>query len=177
VERAGALEGAFHIEPQGIRCAGFDPPPPLGGGEVPAGARIDRIGAMRGRGGARDIGAGAETGIEQPGLVEPAERVAIIGEMLGLAAHIAVPVDAEPAQIVGDGGDELRAAARAVDILDPQPEFAARVARLAPREQRRISVAEMEPPGRARREPRNDQLSAASAISAWYVSSGRRPLS
>ena len=132
---------------------------------------------MRRRGGAGDVGAGAETGIDHAERLEPVERRAVIGEMLGLAAHLAVPIETEPGQILDDAGDELVAASRLVDVFDPQQELSAGVARPPPREQRGIGVAEMQPPGRARREPRDDQFSADSATSAWYCASGSKPLS
>jgi hypothetical protein len=43
-------------------------------------------------------------------------------------------------------------AAAGIDILDPQQEGARPLAREIVRQQRRISMAEVQPPGRARRE-------------------------
>ena len=78
--------------------------------------------------------------------------------MARLAPHLAVPVEAEPGQVLDDRGGEFLAAAALVDILDAQeeaPAAAARVARAAPGEKRGIGVAQMQKPGRARREARH----------------------
>ena len=49
--------------------------------------------------------------------------------MVGLPPHRPVPFDAEPRQILVDGGLEFRPAACLVDILDPQQEAPERGAR------------------------------------------------
>src|SRR5689334_24605478 len=50
---------------------------------------------------ARDVGAGAEAGVDEPTGVELVKNAAIVGEMVRLASHLAVPVEAQPLE-VGD---------------------------------------------------------------------------
>src|SRR3546814_10450714 len=69
---------------------------------------------------------------------------------------VAVPAQPQPGEVGEDRLDMLGAAARAVDILDPEQEPPAAGARGIMRADRREGVAEMQPPGRARREPRDD---------------------
>ena len=74
------------------------PREPLRARQVAAGAGIERtIRALWriGRGG--DVGAGAETGIDQAPRIEHVERAAVVREMFRLAAHWPVPVEAKPA--------------------------------------------------------------------------------
>jgi hypothetical protein len=58
----------------------------------------------------------------------------------------------EPEQVLRDPGDERLPRTSSVEILDPQQKPPARSARGVMGEDRREGVAEMEPPGRARRE-------------------------
>jgi hypothetical protein len=107
---------------------------------------------MRGRGARRDIGTGAETGVEQVARAQPGERRFVDGEPGRLAQYRPVPAQPEPREILLDRRDEALAAARAVDILDTQQEAAARRPRVIVRLERGIGMAEVQPPGRARRE-------------------------
>ena len=107
-----------------------------------------------------DLAPGAEARIEQPRCVEPAERRAVIVEMLGLATDRPVPIEAEPAQILDDGIRVFRAAAGMVDILDAQQETPAGLARRSPSLQRRADMPEMQIAGRARRKPGDDSVGA-----------------
>ena len=86
------------------------------------------------------------------------EHLAVVGEMIRLAAHLAVPVEAQPAQILEDGRLELRPAAADVGVLDAHQEFAAGLARPRPGDQRRIGAAEMQQAGRAGGKTRDDRL-------------------
>ncbi len=70
----------------------------------------------------------------------------------GLEKDIAVPAYAEPAQILEHPFDMLGPRPAGVDILDTQQEGAASLARIIMREQRGIGMAEVQRPGRARRE-------------------------
>jgi hypothetical protein len=72
--------------------------------------------------GGEDLGAGAEAAIEHAQGLEAPERGGVVRPMSRLAPDGAVPVEAEPGQVLFDGGDEGRAAADLVDILDAQNE-------------------------------------------------------
>jgi hypothetical protein len=111
----------------------------------PAGAGIERpIGALRlGRSG--HFGTGAAAGVEQPG---PAQGIG--GGFIGcnaprLRSHLA-PGEAEPGEVGAEGFGQLGPAARAVDILDPQQERAARCPRAIVRDDRGPGMAEMQRP-------------------------------
>ena len=69
-----------------------------------------------------DLGAALETRIDQTLGRKLFERLAIVGEMLGLPPHRLFPGDAEPGEVLIDRGLEFRLAARRVDILDAQQE-------------------------------------------------------
>src|SRR4029079_16116457 len=97
---------------------------------------------------------------------------AIVGEMLGLAAHRAVPVEAEPAQVGLDRRFEFAPAAADVDVLDAQQEPPARLARAAPGNARRAGMAEMQLPGRACREARDQRHGRRSSGTAATTRSG-----
>ena len=74
--------------------------------------------------------------------------------MLGLDADFAVPVEAEPGEVLEDGGVERGAAAGGVDVLDTEEEAPAGRARAARGEEGGVGVAEMEEAGGARGETR-----------------------
>ena len=75
--------------------------------------------------------------------------------MLGLAAHLSVPAEPQPGQIVTDRLGEFIAAALAIDILEPQQKPPAGAARRPPPFQRGADVSQMQIPGRAWGEPRH----------------------
>src|SRR5579863_5501033 len=85
-----------------------------------------------------DLGARAETGIDDAQHIEAVEGRLVIGKMLRLLAHLAVPIDAEPSEVFEDRFGEFGLAARPVDVLDAQKEFAAGLARRAPGDERRV---------------------------------------
>ena len=122
-------------------------------GQAAAGAGIGGRGVAVRRGQRLgDVGAGAEAGIDQARALQALERGRIRGRPLRLDQHRLVPVEAEPAQVLEDPVDELGPAARLVEILDPQPELAAALARPSMAERRAVGMAEMQPAGRRRRE-------------------------
>ena len=102
-----------------------------------------------------DLGAGAEAGVAQAPHAQPVERIGVKRQALGLEDDLLVPVYPEPAQILEDALDMFGATAGRVDILDAQQETPAALPGEVVREQRREGVAEVEPPGRARRETGN----------------------
>ena len=77
------------------------------------------------RDGRRDAPARAEAGIEEPPRRKPGGGRPVVVEMLRLAPHRPLPGQAEPGEVLVEGPLELGAAARDVDILDPQQEAAA----------------------------------------------------
>jgi hypothetical protein len=87
---------------------------------------------------------------------KPLQRLTVIRASVGLDQHRRVPIDAEPTQILFDARHELRAAAGLVEILDAQQEAAAAGARPGMPNDGAVGVAQVEPPGRRRREAGND---------------------
>ena len=77
--------------------------------------------------------------------------------MLGLTPDGTAERDPEPGEIVRDGGDQVRARAHRIDILDPQDEVAAEPCGDHLVHQGGIGVSEMEAPVGARREAKADR--------------------
>src|SRR5258708_8627469 len=73
--------------------------------------------------------------------------------MLRLHAHGAIPIEAEPGEVVEDCRGEFRTRAGAVDVFDAQQKPSAGGSGFAPGGESRMGVAEMQPAGRARRKP------------------------
>ena len=124
------------------------------GCKMAAGAGIERpIGPMRGRGAGRNltrnVGPGAETGIDQPAPLQILKRHPVKRGALRLEDDFAFPLQAQPEQILDNPVDMVRARAGGVDILDPQQEVAVRARRKIMREERRPGMAEMQAPGGA----------------------------
>ncbi len=111
---------------------------------------------MRGGGACCDLrgdgGAGAEAGIDEAAAPKPVQRLPVKIQPLGLEDYLPVPLDSEPAEILDDRIDMIGAGSARVDILDPKQEGASSAAREIVGEQGRESVAQMQLPGRARRE-------------------------
>ena len=95
------------------------------------------------------------SGIEAARGAQPLARRFVGGEPLRLPGT-AVPVQPQPAQVLLDGGDELLARALAIGVVDPQQEMPAPPSREQPVDQRRADVADVQQPGRARREAHLD---------------------
>ena len=127
-------------------------------GQRAAGAGIDGpVRPVRRRWPTRgDVGAGAEARIEQARAAQRVQRRAVVRQVRRLHAHRAVPIEAEPGRSSTIAGRVFRPAAAGIDVLQPQQEAPARLARPPPGEQRRMGVAEMQKPGRAGREARDD---------------------
>src|SRR5688572_7423918 len=102
-----------------------------------------------------DVGAGAEAGIDQPPLAQLVQGRFVEMRPTRLDDRLAIPPQAEPAQILEYALDELGPAAAGVEILDPQTEASARRARRQMTQRRRISMAKVQPARRRRREPAN----------------------
>ena len=114
-ERPGRRERAADVEAQRERLARGDPLAPLGALEAATDAGVERLAGrpVRRLAGMGDLGAdpapGAEAGIEHAQPVEPVERLVVERHALRLAHRLAVPVEAEPAQILDDALLELGA--------------------------------------------------------------------
>ena len=93
---------------------------------------------------------------QQAAIAQAAQRGVVVGEMRGLAPHGCFPAQAQPRQVLADRVCEFRAAARAVDVLNPQQHDTVMRPRMIMRQQRRISVAEVQPARRRGRESRDD---------------------
>src|SRR5207248_2392855 len=98
----------------------------------------------------------AKARVEDAQILQPPERGAVIGKMLGLAADRPIPPQTEPRQIGDDRRLELPPATGVVDILDAQEKPAARRARRLPAGQRRADMTQMQLAGRARRKACDD---------------------
>jgi hypothetical protein len=69
---------------------------------------------------ASDLRAAAEAGVDQAVLIEALKRCSVIVAMLALPARRRRIAKPEPGKVVDNGGDELRLAARTVQILYAQ---------------------------------------------------------
>src|SRR6185437_1495966 len=92
-----------------------------------------------------------EAGVEPPGRAQPVLRRGIAGEALRLPDE-GVPAEPEPAEILLDRQREFLGRAFAVGVVEPQKEAAAGAPGEEPVDERRPDIAEVQPPGRARRE-------------------------
>ncbi len=102
-----------------------------------------------------------EAGIDSPGRLEPLELALIQREALGLA-HDTVGREAEPVEIVANAQVERRGRALGVGVVDPQQECAVLLAREQIIMERGTDVADMQAPGRRRREAGGDGHAARS---------------
>ena len=114
---------------------------------------------MRRRGAGGDLGgdlrAGADAGVAEALRGQPVERRRVEREPRRLEDRGLVPAQPQPAQILDDSGDMLGPAAAGIDILDAQQVAPALRPDEVMRAHRREGVAEVETPGRARRETGN----------------------
>jgi len=145
LQRTRAHDGLRHVDAQRVTLAGGDALPALRLGAGAAGAGIERTFAAVRRGASAgdlplDVAPGAETGIDQAHSAQAIERASVVLEMLGLPPHRAVPVEAEPGEILEDRVGEFGPAAALVDVLDTQQETSARAARANSRDEGGIRV-------------------------------------
>ena len=161
VERAGPGQRRRDIEAPGIIGHRAAPLVALGRAEASAGAGVgDAHFPLRRAAGPGDLGLdlapGAEARVQQPLSFEAGERVAVIVDMLGLAAQRPVPGEAEPGEVLDDRVVVFGAAAGMVDVLNPQQEAAAGLAGRPPPLQCRADMSKVQIAGRARREAGDD---------------------
>lgn len=99
-------------------------------GLVVDGVVVLRLFAVGGGKGIEDIAAGTSAGVDVAGVAKGApdgEVIALALEVGGVrAADVGalVPINAEPVEIGGDGGEELGAAAGGIEVLDAEDECA-----------------------------------------------------
>jgi hypothetical protein len=73
--------------------------------------------------------AGLEAAIDQAALAQALDGPLVVGQVLGLPADRCLPLQSQPGQIFEDRRVVFRSAAGGVDVLDPQQEPAAGLAR------------------------------------------------
>ena len=96
---------------------------------------------------------GLEALVGEPGLEHRRRGLAVPVEAGALVDRLAVPVEAEPVEHVGDAVGPLWSGPRDVGVLDAQQELAALVTGEQEVEQRRAHPADVQRPRRRRREP------------------------
>ena len=96
-----------------------------------------------------DLLAGAEAGVCHAQTGQPVQGRAVVVQMIGLAADGSGPCEAQPGQILHQLPLEFRPASAGIDILDPQQEKPAPVARGGPAEQGGMGMAQVKEAGRA----------------------------
>ena len=98
-----------------------------------------------------DLAARAEARVDAVGLGEPVDRGVVAGPAFALPDDLAVPVEADRAQVTELPG--LRAGTDAVEVLHAHQEPAPGRPGEQPRQQRRAQVADVEVARRGRGEP------------------------
>ncbi len=125
-------------------------------------SRIDRFGFgfVRCGGGGEDVFAGAGAGVNQAGIAQLLERAfvdkasftLVVGCEGAAAIGTFLPLEAEPAQVLEHGGDELRLASREVQVFVAQDQAASSGLCALLRDPECARVAEVQVAGRGRRE-------------------------
>ena len=141
-------------DPQRRRAAAGALAALLGLGELEAGAGVGALGQRAVRGGARraDLGARAEALVEVARVAQAVDRLLVGLGARGLPDHLAVPVEADRAQVVQLALGRAGLHAALVEVLHPHEEAGAGAAGRQPREQRRAEVADVQGARRARGE-------------------------
>ena len=93
-----------------------------------------------------DVGARAEAGVDEAARTQLVERIGVNRAAQRLDEHGLIPFEAEPDQVLIDAVDVLGAAARWVEVFDPQQEFAAGITRTRMAEHRAVGVAQIKYP-------------------------------
>ena len=126
----------------------------LGLGELEAGAGVGALGQRPVGGGARraDLGARAEALVEVARVAQAVDRVLVGLGARGLPDHVAVPVEADRAEVVQLPLGRAGLHPPLVEVLHPHEEAGAGAAGRQPREQRRAEVADVQGARRARGE-------------------------
>lgn len=152
---AGFGEGFFKVEPEGVGRSGGEAGGTFVGGESPAGPGVK--GGLAAVGGitgafdfAKDVVPGAEAGVEEAAIVEVPGGGGEVVTVFALDADGGFPFEPEPGEIVEDLSGVPGAAARGVDILDPQDESSAPRFREGKGGEGRVGVAFVKVPGGAR---------------------------
>ncbi len=154
-EGAGGEGGAPDVEAPAVGFAAGEAAGAFGCRQAAAGARVEgAFGAVRGVGHAghflADLAARAEARVDDVEGLELPEGVGVGGVAVRLPQRLAVPCEAQPAQVVLDGVAEFGAAAGVVDVLEAKQEAAAGCgARQVVGEAGGVSVPEVEQSGGA----------------------------
>ncbi len=124
VKSAQSALGGADRQPPGERLARVQPPRLFGLAQ--RFAEIGRLGLVRRLADSRGhLGPGLEAAVQQAGLGQPGQRRRVAVQPPRLDDHRLVPDEAQPGQVLEDGGLELRPAAGGVDVLHAQQETAA----------------------------------------------------
>ena len=168
-----------HVEPPAMRLAPPSARPRRPADRCAAGARIDRpsCAVRRGRAGG-DLGAGAEAGIDQP-FAASAARAPRRRAPAAPTGGSPSPSQASPSQRRSSSIPSTNVLARSAP--DRYPRSAAGSGRPRPRarscaRERREGVAEMQPPGRARREAGDDRSRRRRKSSRRPLTASRAPM-
>ncbi len=122
------------------------------------GAGIDDLGPIRmgGTGGLLDVGPCAGAGIDKFSGFKPGQGGFVMGKPFGLDDRVAVPIQAEPAEVsqglLGGAGFD----ARRVDVLDPENDPPTSLPGHEPGDQVGAGIAEMLGTRRGRGQPRDE---------------------
>jgi hypothetical protein len=115
-------------------------------GQAAAGPRVLAASvAMRRGQRLRDLGARAETSIDQSPSLQRLEGIGIGGGAFRLNYCHTVVAEAEPIEVLENPIDELRTATAGIEILDPQQELPAAGSRQGMAQGRRIGVPQVKP--------------------------------
>ena len=126
------------------------------------------VGARASGQGGSNLPPGPKTAIDKAARFQGVERGFILREMIRLATHRPVPVEAQPGKVGKDGGLVFRAAAGLVNVFHPQQHLAAMRTGRIPDMEGRQGMAEMKVPGGRRRKPR-DKFPSAHSIPFCHV--------
>jgi hypothetical protein len=77
----------------------------------------------------QDLATGLEAAVDQAIASQPLQRGGVVGQVFRLAPDRGLPIEPEPGQVFVDRGLERGPAALGVDILDPENEAPAELAR------------------------------------------------
>ncbi len=160
-ERTAAFRGCGGIESPAMRGVAGEAVFAIGGGKVAAGSRVERaFRAVRGIAGGADFfghfAAGAKARVDHAELPQSGQGGRVGGQAVGLAQWFLVPGEAQPLQVVEDGGEILGPDAGVVDVLEAHEEAPATGAGEVVGDASGQRVAEVETPGRTGGETGDD---------------------
>ena len=139
------VDGAPHVEPEGGLVAAGHSVARLGGGERATRSGIERraVRVVLARGSARDLRAAAKARVDKVLPVKLRQRRLVVVAMLALPARRRGKAKPEPGKVIDNGGNELRLAARPVQIFNAQQHASVAFGGDALIDERGVGVAEM----------------------------------